>query len=421
MNMLSLFVLGGIIEAFYRPVRMAAIFALACVAGAATSYLFTPVVSLGASTGVMGLLGALLAHNWAHRRHLPPRINRRYPFLLAILVVQVWLDLGSRQTDLFGHLGGLLGGAAASTLFASRLSGPVQAGRDRLPLPAAAALAFALLAYGGFGLFSSLPEQAELLRAARLASPAAQAAQLNETIRKRPYFAEARLDLVNLSLAAGDLPGATRHYREALRSTPALRRTPGGRMLAHMLIRSHLERSFRRYNVARWEEALASSREALSLDPPRETRAVALNQYAWILADKLERDLPEAEQRALEAVRLAPDVGAYADTLAWVYYKQRRYREALQRQIEAVALHERNPADGSGAWEYYYHLGAIYARLGETPAAVRNLRRALTHRPGSPEVTELLRRLAGPGLPAPGVTPSPQTPPRDPIEERGII
>jgi len=85
LNLLALLVFGRMVELFFGRTRMLVIFVLTCVSGAVVSYLLTPRISLGASTGVMGLIGALVMHHFKYRRYLPERAAQVYPLLLIIL------------------------------------------------------------------------------------------------------------------------------------------------------------------------------------------------------------------------------------------------------------------------------------------------------------------------------------------------
>ncbi|MDQ6988414.1 MAG: tetratricopeptide repeat protein [Mariprofundaceae bacterium] len=63
----------------------------------------------------------------------------------------------------------------------------------------------------------------------------------------------------------------------------------------------------------------------------------ALNFYAYSLAERGQR-LLEAQSMAEKALKLKPQDGYYLDSLAWVYFKQQQYDEAVHTQQQAVAL-----------------------------------------------------------------------------------
>jgi tetratricopeptide (TPR) repeat protein len=109
------------------------------------------------------------------------------------------------------------------------------------------------------------------------------------------------------------------------------------------------------------------------------------NDLGYIWADH-DMNLPEAEKlirKALELDRqkrksmkgLQPDEdhdnGAYLDSLGWVLFKQKRYKEAKEVMLRAVE--DKN----SQHIEIYDHLGDVLAALGERQAAEEAWRKAV--------------------------------------------
>lgn len=430
-NMLGLLALGHLVELFYGRLRILIIYVLSGVLGAIVSYKFTAEVSLGASTGVMGLVGAVLLHNARYRRYLPPRVNAIYPVLLIVLAVQLIHDLLSGpRIDFAGHLGGLFGGGIVASLLESRIAGPRQSERDWLPLPTGVATAVLLLGYGVYGLLTTLPQRTDLLRAGRSADANLRIAALQRALAERPYFTEARLALVLELARRGELDRAKEALQEAFRQSPWVRDSLRGRELRTDLALAYYRRGMRAYDRGRWERALADSDSVLELDPTASSlmnaeeakalRATSFNQSAWVLADKVEQDLPRAEKLAKQAVAMSPDEAAFIDTLAWVYYKQGRYQQALETQLRALNYLNNRPGNQA---EYYYHLGAIYEKLGKRAEALSHYRRALTLQGRYPQAEEGVKRLAPEAIPTPA-TPTPPLlvpPRRDPVMERGLI
>jgi len=93
-----------------------------------------------------------------------------------------------------------------------------------------------------------------------------------------------------------------------------------------------------------------------------------LNYLAYMWADA-NMHLEESEAMAVRAVELAPDDGAYADTLGWVYYRQGRHREALDLIRRADTLIPQDPT-------ILDHLGDVLAALGRNEEAVTVWRRS---------------------------------------------
>src|SRR5215471_2059328 len=63
MNSWVLFDLGAQVDEFYGNSRMLVIYFIGTVVGFYASYLWSPVVSVGASAGICGLIGAMIAFN----------------------------------------------------------------------------------------------------------------------------------------------------------------------------------------------------------------------------------------------------------------------------------------------------------------------------------------------------------------------
>ena len=93
------------------------------------------------------------------------------------------------------------------------------------------------------------------------------------------------------------------------------------------------------------------------------------NHLAYLLA-VANRELAEAEELVLEALRVEPDNGAYRDTLGWVYYRQERYEEARKELVQAIRQAGENPV-------ILDHLGDVALALGNSGEALEYWRRSL--------------------------------------------
>lgn len=111
--------------------------------------------------------------------------------------------------------------------------------------------------------------------------------------------------------------------------------------------------------------------------------ASAYNLLGFSLAERNER-LDEAEQLAAKAVQLQPQDRAFIDSLAWVYYRQGKYAQAL----DLLKNLDENFVNANA--DVAYHLGAVYAALGQYDTARPYLQQAA----GSvKEAAELLKKL----------------------------
>lgn len=169
---------------------------------------------------------------------------------------------------------------------------------------------------------------------------------------------------------------ATRQYQLAVRTGPKGLASRSAREIGAALSEFHLRNSNAAYNQGRWEEALASAREAIDLSAGPELTAQARNQFAWILCDKLNRDLDQAEKEIRLALEARPDEAAFLDTYAWTLFKLRRYDEALDQQLLALRKKGLRPDGPMGDSEYYYHLGSIQEALKDLGPAIESYQRA---------------------------------------------
>ena len=112
--------------------------------------------------------------------------------------------------------------------------------------------------------------------------------------------------------------------------------------------------------------------------------AAACNLLAYSLAQRGQR-LNEAQALAEKAVSLNPRDRSFIDTLAWVYYRQGKYAEALDLLLGLDADFIRQHA------EVAYHLGAVYATLGRAEQALPYLQLAA---PEIKEAEKMFKRLS---------------------------
>ncbi|MFN0100947.1 MAG: rhomboid family intramembrane serine protease [Bryobacteraceae bacterium] len=108
MNMMGLYNLGPIVEEIYGTRRMFALYTVATIVGFVLSSMWSPrVPSLGASAGIFGLLGALIAYGLHSKsfaaKHLQTQclMNAGIGFIMGGFLPMI---------DNAAHLGGLVGG-----------------------------------------------------------------------------------------------------------------------------------------------------------------------------------------------------------------------------------------------------------------------------------------------------------------------
>jgi membrane associated rhomboid family serine protease len=112
-NMYSLYAIGPAVERFFGTPRFMITYLQAGIAGIIVSLALSPYPSAGASGAIFGMLGALAAFLYRHRGLFGRfgRLQLRQIILVAFLNLGLGLMPG---IDNWGHLGGLIAGAALS-------------------------------------------------------------------------------------------------------------------------------------------------------------------------------------------------------------------------------------------------------------------------------------------------------------------
>lgn len=108
-----------------------------------------------------------------------------------------------------------------------------------------------------------------------------------------------------------------------------------------------------------------------------------MNYLAYMWSEnnvKLERAM-DYVTRALE---LEPGNGAYVDTMGWIYYKQKRYEQALKHLAEAYRIVKRDPVIAD-------HIGDTLHALGRTETAISFWKESYRLDPDNENMMEKLR------------------------------
>ena len=113
MNSWVLFDLGAQVEEIYGASRMWVIYFLASVAGFLASAWWTAGLSIGASAGICGLIGAMIALGMRHRSPMGAAIRGMY---IRWAIYTLVMGLLIRQVDNAAHIGGLAAGFAVAYL-----------------------------------------------------------------------------------------------------------------------------------------------------------------------------------------------------------------------------------------------------------------------------------------------------------------
>ena len=160
MNGFALLSLGGLLERWLGSARFTFVLLVSCVGGALASALAARgLFSVGISTGLFGLLGALAVIHLRHRAVLPAGFRQSGLWWVVILGLNFSLPLLVPVIDGTGHAGGFVTGFAATWLVDAGLGARGEA-RERLSklLAVVAAGAFAIAV--GVGLAAGTSERA---------------------------------------------------------------------------------------------------------------------------------------------------------------------------------------------------------------------------------------------------------------------
>jgi hypothetical protein len=119
MNFLALMGLGRIIEVFLHRSHLAIVFLFSVLAGSLCSVWMMPgKTSVGASGGLMGLIGLLVIAGWRRARWLPEKFLRGV--LLSVALTAGIGLVGFEFIDNAAHFGGLLCGLILGLLLLGR-------------------------------------------------------------------------------------------------------------------------------------------------------------------------------------------------------------------------------------------------------------------------------------------------------------
>lgn len=134
---------GGLIEYLSNRAHLLLVFVLAIVGGGLCSLIFMPEGnSIGASGGIMGLLGYLAIYGYRRKRQLPPDFLKN--MLINLGFIAAFGLIAYQIIDNFAHLGGFLAGA---------VYGFVQVPRDLNKNPREVGAAVELLGYAALIIF----------------------------------------------------------------------------------------------------------------------------------------------------------------------------------------------------------------------------------------------------------------------------
>lgn len=146
-NLWALWETGRLTEKLYGNARFAAIYFFAGACGSLASMLWKQdVITVGASSAVFGVLGALFAYLARERQSIPAATLDRLRASAGVFVAySLYHGFAQAGIDNAAHAGGLAGGFVMGLLFARPLSSAARPRGNKLQVFAAAALAAVVL------------------------------------------------------------------------------------------------------------------------------------------------------------------------------------------------------------------------------------------------------------------------------------
>ncbi|KAE8690729.1 putative RING/U-box superfamily protein [Hibiscus syriacus] len=114
-NCYSLNSIGPTVENLSGPRRFLAVYLTSAISSAATSYWFCKAPAVGASGAIFGLVGSVAVFVMRHRGMIRDA-KEDLQQIAQVIFLNMVIGLMSRGIDNWGHLGGLVGGAAMSWL-----------------------------------------------------------------------------------------------------------------------------------------------------------------------------------------------------------------------------------------------------------------------------------------------------------------
>ncbi len=117
------------------------------------------------------------------------------------------------------------------------------------------------------------------------------------------------------------------------------------------------------------DEAARNYETMLGFDKRSMGAAIAMNNLAWLYADRNIGNLDKATEFARNAINVSPEASFY-DTLGYAYFKKRQFDVAAEQFAKAIS---RNP----GKAAYHLHLARALRENGETQKARAAYEKAL--------------------------------------------
>jgi membrane associated rhomboid family serine protease len=121
-NMFALWIIGTPVEQYLGPARYLGLYLVSGLAGSAGALVQTPLVTVGASGAIFGILGAMLILEWQITGSLAGNA-------MTMIVLNLVISFAVPGISWGGHLGGLIGGILVTLGYAHWRGGRAQYGQ----------------------------------------------------------------------------------------------------------------------------------------------------------------------------------------------------------------------------------------------------------------------------------------------------
>jgi rhomboid protease GluP len=111
-NTYAIYIFGSEIERFLGTARFLGIYMLSGIAGVLLSFVLNPQPAAGASGAIFGLIGTEAVFFYRYRNALGRHGQQRFYNILIVIGYNLAFTFTAPNIDIWGHLGGLLTGAA---------------------------------------------------------------------------------------------------------------------------------------------------------------------------------------------------------------------------------------------------------------------------------------------------------------------
>lgn len=360
MNCYVLWDVGPLVERLYGWRKFLVVYIISALGASLISLLCNPLmVSAGASGAIFGILGALLAYLFVHRRALPADFVHIHSKIVCLFIACGFIcGMMAQGVDNAAHLGGLVIGAIAGFALMPRVPGDT--GFRKCDL-------FMVVLCGGV-LLSLLKLDCHLIGSDKLIigdavyRQAVDLLQQDKSAQALPLLTQAVSDMPDVASVRRD---RARAYSKLGRQEDALQDCSVAISLDPKGSAGYIIRSGIYHVLGRDQDAVNDLTTAIKLDSKV---AMAYNNRAWCYLAL--GDYKSAHKDIDKAIAIDNKVAIFYDTRAVGSYIVGRYAAALRDLNLALTLAPKE----AGLW---YHRGCLYQKLGAFDAATVNLSKAL--------------------------------------------